>query len=385
MSAVVTLPRPDGQLARHVLGEPSAFAPPAVPLRSRVLYAAAHVVADPFVTSAEGGRLDWDATLAYRRHLWRWGLGVADAMDTAQRGMGLDYPTTRELIERSAAEARAAGGALVCGVGTDQLPARAPATLDAIVAAYLEQGQHVQAHGAGVVLMASRHLAAAARGPEDYRTVIDRVLAQLDGPVILHWLGDMFDPALAGYWGSRDLDRATEACLDVLHANAAKIDGIKLSLLDHEREVDLRRWLPDGVRMYTGDDFHYDELILGDGERASDALLGIFDAIAPAASAAVQALDRHDEAGYRAALAPTVALARHVFATPTFHYKAGIVFLAYLNGHQDHVRLLGGLESARSVVHMAETFVLADRAGLLDDPEAAAARMRAYLRLAGVP
>ena len=384
MSATVTLPRADGRLERHVLGEPAAFAPPSEPLLSRRLFAAAHVVADPLRTSVEGGALDWETTMAFRRHLWRWGLGVADAMDTAQRGMGLDYATTRELIERSSAEARAVGGALVCGVGTDQLPARAPASLDAIVAAYLEQGQHAQAHGAGVVLMASRHLAATAHGPDDYRAVYDRVLADLDGPVVIHWLGDMFDPALAGYWGSRDLDRATESCLDVLHANAAKIDGIKLSLLDHEREADLRRWLPDGVRMYTGDDFHYDDLILGDGERASDALLGVFDAIAPAASAAGQALARDAADTYRATLSPTVPLARHLFAAPTYHYKAGIVFLAYLNGHQDHFRMLGGLESARAVVHLAEAFVLADRAGLLHDPESAAGRMRAFLRLAGV-
>jgi len=258
-------------------------------------------------------------------------------------------------------------------------------SLARIAAAYIEQGQHVEVHGARPVLMASRHLARAATGPADYRGVYDRVLAELDGPVLIHWLGDMFDPHLAGYWGSPTLDRAMDACLSLLHDHADKIDGIKLSLLDRGRELDMRRRLPAGVRMYTGDDFHYDELILGDGERYSDALLGVFDAIAPAASAAVQALDVEDVPGYRAALGPTLALARHLFAAPTFHYKTGIVFLAYLNGHQAHFRMLAGMESARSVMHLVEVFVLADRAGLLADPEAAAARMRAFLRLAGVP
>ena len=384
MSAELKLPRADGRLERYRPGAPGAFAPPSSPLQSRRLFAAAHVVADPLTAGADDGPLDWDATLAYRRHLWSWGLGVADAMDTAQRGMGLDYAATRELVARSAAEARAVGGALVCGVATDQLPAGERVSLDRIAAAYLAQAHHVQAQGAGIVLMASRHLAAAAAGPDDYRAVYDRVLAEVDGPVLIHWLGDMFDPSLAGYWGSHDLDHATDACLAILHDHAAKIDGIKLSLLDRGRELDLRRRLPPGVRMYTGDDFHFDELILGDGERHSDALLGIFDAIAPAASAAVQALDADEVAAYRAALGPTLPLARHVFGAPTYHYKTGIVFLAYLNGHQDHFRMLGGLESSRSATHLAEVFVLADRAGLLADPEAATERMRAFLRLAGI-
>jgi len=384
MSGELTLPRADGRLERYRPGAPGAFARPSSPLQSRRLFAAAHVVADPLTAGADDGRLDWEATLAYRRHLWSWGLGVADAMDTAQRGMGLDYATTRELVVRSAAEARAVGGALVCGVGTDQLPAGERVPLDRIGAAYLAQARHVQAQGAGIVLMASRHLAAAAAGPDDYRAVYDRVLAEVDGPVLIHWLGDMFDPSLAGYWGSHDLDHATDACLAIVHDHAAKIDGVKLSLLDRGRELDLRRRLPPGVRMYTGDDFHFDELILGDGERHSDALLGIFDAIAPAASAAVQALDADEVAAYRAALGPTLPLARHVFGAPTYHYKTGIVFLAYLNGHQDHFRMLGGLESSRSATHLAEVFVLADRAGLLADPEAATERMRAFLRLAGI-
>jgi hypothetical protein len=384
VSAELLLPRPGGRLERYRPGAASAFTPPAAPLRSRRLYAAAHVVADPLTARAGDARLDWSATLAYRRHLWGWGLGVAEAMDTAQRGMGLDHAGTRELIERSAAEAKAVEGALVCGVATDQLPAGERVTLERIAAAYLEQAHHVAAHGGGIVLMASRHLAAAAAGPDDYRRVYDRVLAEVDGPVIIHWLGEMFDPALAGYWGSPDLDRAADACLGLLHDHAAKIDGVKLSLLDRDREVDLRSRLPAGMRMYTGDDYHYDELILGDGDRHSDALLGIFDAVAPAASAAVQALDVGDVTRYRAVLAPTLPLARHVFADPTYHYKTGIVFLAFLNGHQSHFRMLGGLESARSVTHLAETFVLADRAGLLADPDLAARRMADLLRLAGV-
>jgi hypothetical protein len=378
------LPRADGRLERYRPGEPTAFERPRAPLASRRLFAAAHVVADPLTAGAGGGALDWDATLAYRRHLWSWGLGVADVMDTAQRGMGLDYAIARDLVVHVAAEAKAVGGALVCGVATDQLAAGARVSLDRIVAAYLEQARHVAAQGAGIVLMASRHLAAAATGPADYRTVYDRVLSEVDGPVILHWLGDMFDPALAGYWGSRDLDRATDLCLALIHDHAAKVDGLKLSLLDKDRERDLRRRLPAGVRMYTGDDFHYDELILGDGPSHSDALLGVFDAIAPAASAAVQALDAGDPASFRGLLAPTLPLARHVFGDPTLHYKTGIVFLAYLNGHQDHFRMLGGLESARSVTHLAEAFVLADHAGLLDDPAAATRRMAAFLELAGV-
>jgi hypothetical protein len=384
VSASLHLPRADGRLERYVTGAPASFERPREPLVRRRLYAAAHVVADPLSACAEGGGIDWDATLAYRRHLWSWGLGVAEAMDTAQRGMGLDYGGARELIRRSAELARDVGGSLACGVGTDQLPAGEHASLERIAAAYVEQGQHVERHGARPVLMASRHLARAAAGPADYRAVYDRVLAELDGPVLIHWLGEAFDPLLAGYWGSHDLDRATDACLGLLHDHARTIDGIKLSLLERERELEMRRRLPPGMRMYTGDDFHYDELILGDGERHSDALLGILDAIAPAASAAIQALDGEDVPGYRAALGPTLALARHVFAAPTYHYKAGIVFLAYLNGHQRHFRLLGGLESARSATHLAEVFVLADRAGLLADPEAAAARMRAFLRLAGV-
>ncbi len=386
----IRLPQADRSLRAYIPSDgATAFVQPSAPIRSRVAFAAAHVVRDPLGPASGEGAVDWDATLAFREHLWGYGLGVAEAMDTAQRGMGLDYAATRVLVDRACAAAQAsadaqgAGGRIACGAGTDQLPP-GPADLEAIVDAYEEQCAHVEACGGQVVLMASRQLAAAARGPDDYATVFERVLARRERPVIVHWLGPMFDPALEGYWGSRDLDAATDACLDLLTRHAAKIDGIKLSLLDDRREVRLRRRLPAGVRMYTGDDFHYPELILGDGEATSDALLGIFDAIAPAASAALQALDAGDEARFREVLAPTVPLSRKLFEAPTFHYKTGIVFLAYLNGFQDHFRMLGGLESARGIVHLAEVFVLADAAGLLRDPELASERMRLLLRLAGI-
>jgi len=361
-------------------------APSGAALRSRVAYAAAHVVADPLADNTPGApaQLDWEATLAFRRHLWAHGLGVADAMDTAQRGMGLDWPTTRELIRRSGAEAKAAGGRLVCGAGTDHLPP-GPASLDQIVAAYVEQCAVVEDAGAGVVLMASRQLAASARGPADYATVYERVLAQVSGKVVLHWLGPMFDPGLDGYWGSASLDEATVAFIQIIKEHADRIDGLKMSLLDARREIDVRRQLPPGVRCYTGDDYNYPELILGDDSGHSDALLGIFDAIAPVAAAAIRALDAGDRVGYDRLLTPTVPLSRHVFETPTFHYKTGVVFLAWLCGHQDHFVMVGGMQSARSVVHLSKLFMLADGAGLLPDPELAARRMRQLLDVAGVP
>lgn len=382
--APLRLPRIDGGLEEYHVREPRDFHAPASPLRSRVLYAAVHVVSDPLDEDGDGHGIDWDATLAYRRHIWDHGLGVAEAMDTAQRGMGLGYDATRELIRRTCDEARAEGAVAACGANTDQLAPDGDAALSDIEAAYVDQGQQIERHGGRVILMASRHLARTARRPEDYRRVYRQVLSDLDGPVIIHWLGEMFDPRLAGYWGSHDLDEAAETCLDILAEHASKIDGIKLSLLDAEREIALRRRLPDGVRMYTGDDFGYDELILGDERGHSDALLGILDAIAPAAATAVAALDAGDETGYRDALSPTLPLARHLFASPTFHYKTGIVFLAYLNGHQRHFRMLGGHQSARSVLHLSEAFRRADRAGLLRDPQRATHRMRCFLELAGI-
>jgi hypothetical protein len=353
-----------------------------------VAMAAAHVVSDPLATVDPWleAALDWDATLAYRRHLWDLGLSVAEAMDTAQRGMGLDWVASRELIRRALDEARAVGAAdrIACGAGTDQLTPGTDYTLDQIVAAYAEQCGFVEAHGGRIILMASRALAAAATSADDYAYVYERVLAQVRQPVIVHWLGDMFDPALAGYWGSADLDAATETCLAILTASAGQVDGIKISLLDQDREIALRPRLPPGVRMFTGDDFNFPRLILGDEQGASDALLGIFDAIAPAASAALAALDRDDVPEYQRILAPTVALSRHIFGAPTRFYKTGVVFLAFLNGHQAHFHMVGGQESARSIVHLAQVFRLADQAGLLCDPDLAVNRMRLVLALAGV-
>jgi hypothetical protein len=387
ISRELLLPQADGTLTPYAPGAATPLVPSAGPPASRVAYAAAHVVADPLADNNPtlDTRLDWEGTLAYRRHLWSLGLAVAEAMDTAQRGMGLDWTTTQELIRRSVAEARATEGATVaCGAGTDHLPPAPHRTLDEVEAAYAEQCAFVEGVGGRIILMASRALAACATGPDDYARVYGAILSQVAQPVILHWLGDMFDPALAGYWGSRDLDAATETCLRIIREHAAKIDGIKISLLDHTREIALRRRLPEGVRMYTGDDFNYPELIRGDERGHSDALLGIFDAIAPAASAALAALDAGDRDRYDAILAPTVPLSRHIFRAPTYYYKTGIVFMAFLNGHQAHFRMVGGQESARSIVHLAELFVLADRAGLLRDPDLATERMRCVLMLAGV-
>lgn len=386
MSTTLQLPRSDGRLAPYTAGRHRPVVASSGPITSRVAYAAAHVVCNPLADCdpIAGGAIDWEATLAYRRYLWSCGLGVAEAMDTAQRGMGLSWEQARELIRRATAEARACGGTIACGAGTDHLPVSPTATIEEVLVAYSEQCAFVEEAGGRIILMASRALAACAKGPDDYLRVYGAILSQVREPVILHWLGDMFDPSLAGYWGFRDLDRATEVCLSIITDHAAKIDGIKISLLEAEREVALRRRLPAGVRLYTGDDYNYPALIRGDGNGFSHALLGIFDAIAPAANAALHALDAEDIDRYEAIFAPTVPLARHIFTPPTQYYKTGIVFLAYLNGHQSHFRMLGGYESARSVPHLAELFVLADQAGLLRDPERAAARMRPVLAVAGI-
>jgi hypothetical protein len=328
--------------------------------------------------------IDWDATLAYRRHLWKNGFAIAEAMDTAQRGSGLTWPAAQELISRALADSRAEGGAIACGAGTDHLLPGPAVTLDDVERAYAEQVGYVEAQGGRVILMASRALARAAQSADDYRRVYGSILRQASAPVILHWLGDMFDPALAGYWGTRNLDEAMDVCLDIITEHRTKIDGIKISLLDAQKEIDMRRRLPAGVRMYTGDDFNYPQLILGEGDEHSDALLGIFDGIAPAASAALQALDVGDVARYQAVLAPTVPLSRHIFRAPTHAYKTGIVFLAYLNGHQSHFRMLGGAEGARSAVHLAELIRLADAAGMIQDPELAATRARGVFSVAGI-
>ena len=384
-SRTVTIPLDDGSLTRHTVGDPTHYERPTAPLTSRRTFAATHVVADPLAenTPASGANVDWDATLAFRRHLWSWGLPVAEAMDTAQRGMGLDWATTRELIVRSLTEARSEMGEIACGANTDQL-AEGPTSRERIVDAYHEQIDLIESHGGQAVVMASRHLAAVAQGPDDYHEAYTEILRNVSGKVIVHWLGDMFDPALAGYWGSSDLDEASDSFIAVICQNAAKIDGVKLSLLDMDREIELRRRLPSGVRMYTGDDFDYPTTIKGDGDHHSDAFLGAFDLIAPAASAAIQALDDDDVELFDEILAPTVPLSRHVFSSPTYYYKTGVVFMAYLCGHQNHFRMVNGLEAARSVVHLSRQFVLADRVGLLPDPDLAAHRMRLVLEVAGI-
>ena len=383
----IALPDETGRSVAYRL-EAAPIEAPARPHRfNRSAYAAAHVVADPLAVQepALGPAIDWDATLAFRRHLLDLGLGVAEAMDTAQRGMGLDWPTARELIERSLADAaRAERERIVSGVGTDHLDPADARSLDDVVAAYLEQLAAVQKAGGRVVLMASRALARIATGPADYEAVYTRVLAESEKPVILHWLGEMFDPALAGYWGAAAFPPALETALGVIHSDAARVDGIKLSLLDESKEIEMRRRLPAGVRMYTGDDFNYPDLIKGDDRGHSDALLGIFDPIAPAASAALAALAAGDVATYRRLFEPTVPLSRLIFRAPTPHYKTGVVFLAYLNGFQDHFVMIDGAQAMRPLPYFTELFRLADGAGLLQDPERAVARMRRFLRLYGI-
>jgi hypothetical protein len=377
------LPVAGGGLEAYRLIGPRRFARPAQPF-TRVALAAAHVVADPLSPKDPWlePAIDWDATLAYRRHLWSWGLGVAEAMDTAQRGMGLDWPSSLELIGRTIDAARDVRGAVVfSGAGTDHV---AKADVAGVIAAYEEQCGAIEKLGGRIILMASRALAACARSPEGYGRVYDRILSQVKQPVIIHWLGEMFDPALEGYWGAKDHAAAMDVCLDVIRRNAAKVEGIKISLLDKDKEIAMRRRLPKGVRMYTGDDFNFAELIEGDAAGHSDALLGIFDAVAPAASAALGALAAGDRKSYHALLAPTVPLSRHIFRAPTRFYKTGVVFMAWLNGHQEHFVMVGGQQSARNLLHFAQLFRLADAAGLLADPPLACARMKQLLAVHGV-
>jgi Protein of unknown function (DUF993) len=382
----LNLPTAGGKLAPYATRPPRNF-PAAKPPFNRVAYAAAHVVADPLADREPwlDAAIDWERTIAFRRHLWSLGLGVAEAMDTAQRGMGMDWKASLELIRRSLDAAKDFPGALIgCGVGTDHLEAGANVTIDDVIRAYEEQCAAVEKLGGRIVLMASRALVKAARSPDDYAKVYGRVLGQVKEPVIIHWLGEMFDPALDGYWGRKDHMQAMDVAIDVIAANATKVDGAKISLLDKDKEIAMRRRLPPGVRMYTGDDFNYAELIAGDNYGYSDALLGIFDAIAPAAAAALGAFTRGDAKSFHDILAPTVPLSRHIFKAPTRFYKTGVVFMAYLNGLQDHFTLVGGQESARSTLHLAELFRLADAAGLLGDPDSAAARMRAVMATRGV-
>jgi len=394
MSLTLRLPTVDGRLQAYALRThaPLAVAAPGTRF-NRIAYSAAHVVADPRAAIDPWLQcaVDWDATIAYRRRLWSLGLGVAEAMDTAQRGMGLDWPTSLALIRRSLEAARDVPGALIAsGCGTDHLPVESTRRLDDVIHAYEEQMEAIEALGGRLILMASRALVRVARSPADYERVYDHLLRQARQPVILHWLGDMFDPALKGYWGSNDVARAMDTALAVIAANPGKVDGIKISLLDKDREIAMRRRLPAGVRMYTGDDFNYAELIAGDGVGAavshgqSDALLGIFDAIAPAANAALAALAVGDTERFHAILAPTVPLSRHIFAAPTRFYKTGVVFMAWINGHQSHFTMVGGQQSARSILHFAELFRLADAAGLIEQPELAVRRMGQLLALHGI-
>ena len=382
----INLPDPGGALAPFSLSPSRAFEVKANAPRNRIAFSAAHVVADPLADCDPwlDAALDWDATLAYRRYLYSLGLGVAEAMDTAQRGMGLDWPTSLELITRSVADAKSVDGLIACGAGTDHLAPVPGQTVDDVIAAYEMQCAAVEKAGGRIILMASRALAACAESPDDYAKVYGRILSQVKEPVILHWLGEMFDPALAGYWGDADHDRAMDTCVAIIEANADKVDGIKISLLSAEKGIAMRRRLPESVRMYTGDDFNYADLIAGDDQGYSDALLGIFDAIAPAASAAFDALGAGDETTFRSILDPTVPLSRHIFKAPTRFYKTGVVFLAWLNGFQDHFTMIGGQESARSTLHFAELFRLADQAGVLRDPDLATGRMRKFLSLRGI-
>jgi len=379
----IEVPAAGGEWRTVELAEPRAWTEHPGPYRSRVAFAAAHVAGDPCGENVPGApaALDWDATLAFRRHLFSYGLGVAEAMDTAQRNMGLDWVAVQELVSRSAEQARAHGARIAAGAGTDHRTDIG--SVDDVLAAYGEQVEFVEGTGAQVILMASRQLAAVAAGPDDYLRVYDELLRQVREPVILHWLGEAFDPQLRGYWGSPDVSAATETFLQLVTAHAAKVDGVKVSLLSAEHEIGLRAALPAGVRLYTGDDFNYPELIRGDGTHHSDALLGAFAAIAPAASAALAALDDGDLARYDAEFAPTLALSRHVFAAPTFYYKTGIAFLAWLCGHQPGFTMVGGLQSARSVVHLSEAFALANDARLLPDPGRAAEKFRGLLAVAG--
>jgi hypothetical protein len=393
MSLSLDLPTPAGALETYALRGTQPVQPARNVRFNRIAYSAAHVVADPRAPIDPWLQcaVDWDATIAYRRRLWSLGLGVAEAMDTAQRGMGLDWPTSLELIRRSLDAARDTPGALIAsGCGTDHLALENVNTVDAVIAAYEEQMAATEKLGGKLIVMASRALARIARSPSDYERVYSRILSQAAQPVILHWLGDMFDPALAGYWGTADLDAAMDTALGIIDAHAAKVDGIKISLLDKDKEIAMRRRLPPGVRMYTGDDFNYAELIAGDGfgsqpeHGRSDALLGIFDAIAPAASAALAELAQGNVEKFHAILGPTVPLSRHIFSAPTRFYKTGVVFMAWLNGHQSHFTMVGGQQSTRSLPHLAELFRLADAANLLEQPELAVRRMKILLALHGV-
>lgn len=386
--ATIALPTKDRKLEHYDTGEPIVFPSREETQRfNRIAYAAAHVVADPLadIDPWDEAAIDWEKTISFRHYLWDLGLGVAEAMDTAQRGSGLGWADAKKLIGHALGAAKARPGVkITCGVGTDHLDPASQPDIDSIIAAFEQQIEAIEAMGGRLIVMASRALARAARTPADYERVYGRILRQVKEPVIIHWLGEMFDPALGGYWGSADHWAAMETCLNIIGDNAAKVDGVKISLLSKDKEIAMRRKLPQGVRMYTGDDFNYAELIAGDDESYSDALLGIFDAIAPAASAGLARLSAGDLQGFHGILEPTVPLSRHIFKAPTRFYKTGVVFLAWLNGLQDHFVMVGGQESARSLLHLADLFRLADKARVLHDPDLAAARMKKLLATQGI-
>jgi hypothetical protein len=393
MAQRIQLPNSHGQLEDYGLVGTTPIQPKLGIEFNRIAYSAAHVVSNPMAPNDPwlDCAVDWDATIAYRKHLWKLGLGVAEAMDTAQRGMGLDWSTSLTLIERSIEASKDVSGAfLASGCGTDHLNLESVSTVDEVIAAYEFQMAAVEKLGGKLIIMASRALARVAKSPADYERVYDRILSQAKQPVLLHWLGDMFDPALTGYWGNKDTDKAMDTALGIIQAHANKVDGIKISLLDKDKEIQMRRRLPASVRMYTGDDFNYAELIAGDGKGEhlihgqSDALLGIFDAIAPAASAALGELAQGNFEKFHAILGPTVPLSRHIFKAQTRFYKTGIVFMAWLNGHQKHFTMVGGQQSTRSVIHLAELFKLADAANLLEQPDLALHRMKIMLNMHGI-
>ena len=393
MTQRIQLPNAQGQLEAYALVGAAPVKPKLGVKFNRIAYSAAHVVSNPLALHEPwlDCAVDWDATIAYRQHLWKLGLGVAEAMDTAQRGMGLDWPTSLTLIQRSIDASKDVPGAfLASGCGTDHLNLDSVSNVDEVIAAYEFQMEAIEKLGGKLIIMASRALARVAKSPADYERVYDRILSQAKQPVLLHWLGDVFDPALAGYWGNPDTDKAMDTALGIIQAHAHKVDGIKISLLDKDKEIQMRRRLPASVRMYTGDDFNYAELIAGDGQGEhvvhgqSDALLGIFDAIAPAASAALAELAQGNLEKFHAILGPTVPLSRHIFQAPTRFYKTGVVFMAWLNGHQKHFTMVGGQQSTRSVIHLAELFKLADAANLLEQPDLALHRMKTMLAMHGI-
>jgi len=385
-SLSLRLPKADRSLETYRLAASRTFPAKLAGTLNRIAFSAVHTVADPFADNDPwlSAAVDWDKTIAFREHIWYLGLGVAEAMDTAQRGMGLDWPTSLELITRSVAAAKRRNALVFSGAGTDHLAVEDARSLDAVIRAYEEQIAAIEKVGGRIILMCSRALAKLGRNADDYAKVYDRVLSGVAQPVIIHWLGDMFDPALTGYWGTGDLDKAMDTAVAIINGHAAKVDGVKVSLLDKQREIDMRRQLDKRIKMYTGDDFNYAELIAGDEQGFSHALLGIFDAIAPAASYALSRLAAGDQAGFHDVLGPTVPLSRHIFRAPTRFYKTGVVFMAYLNGHQDHFTMVGGQESARSTLHLAELFRLADQAGLLANPELATRRMKIVLASHGI-